>query len=100
MPETILCCVAHPRAIRFAAPRLSIPQAERPSLEEEEFEQVEPSARARRQRHPRRIRKIVKVAASSPFPRANRDRMEESGRREFLRELVPLEMRPDLLRPD
>jgi len=26
--------------------------------------------------------------------------LEESGRREFLRELVPLEMRPDLLRPD
>src|ERR1700730_11419799 len=96
MPKRIPWCVARPTASRFAA-RMSILQWERSSLERWEFEE-EHSRRARR-RSRQRSPQIAKAVANSPSLRANRDRFEESGRREFLRELVPPEMRPDLFRP-
>lgn len=51
-------------------------------------------------RNPRRTPQTGRAAASLPSLRANRDRLAESGRLEFLRELAPPEMHPDSLRPD
>src|ERR1700726_2335583 len=98
MRKTALCYFARPTANRFAG-LMSILHSERSPLELLEFEEEEHSRPARRPDR-RRIPKIAKAAANSPSLRANQDRLEESGRREFLRELVPLEMRPGLLRPD